>query len=245
MRRPRAALARLRRRIDAALARQLRARLRGRVGEWPRLGLEKIGTDYGGWVVPTSLIRDDWIVYDGGVGEDASFARGLIARFGCTVQAFDPTPRAIAYAADQSAAEPRFRFMPVGLWSEDTTLRFWAPRDATHVSHSVVNLQRTSDFFEAAVRSVESLMRELGHERLDLLKLDVEGAEHVVVRSVIQAGIRPAVLAFEIDRPVGPWRLWQTVRLVMGAGYALVAVDGWNFTFVRKDVVGRAPAEAA
>src|SRR3546814_13240808 len=81
--------------------------------------------------------------------------------------------------------------MPVGLWSEDATLRFYAPRDPTHVSHSIVNLQETESYFEARCRSIASLMAELGHDRLDLLKVDVEGAEHEVIRSMLASGIRP------------------------------------------------------
>ena len=206
----------------------------------PALGLRKIGSDYGGWIVPTALVAADWVCYCGGVGEDITFDLGLIEAFGCEVHAFDPTPRAIAHAAERGADEPRFRFHPVGLWSEDTTLRFFAPRDPTHVSHSVVNLQRTSDYFEAPCRAVPGLMAELGHDRIDLLKLDVEGAEHRVVESVLGAGIRPAVLCLEIDQPVRPRALWRTVRRIRGAGYDLVAVDHWNLTFVQRDLVERA-----
>jgi FkbM family methyltransferase len=200
-----------------------------------QLGLEKLGTKYGGWLVPTALIREDWVVWDAGIGEDASFPVELIRRFGCSVDAFDPTPRAIAYVASTLADEPRFRLHEVGLWSEDTSLRFWAPRDPTHVSHSIVNLQGTRDFFEAPVRSVSSLLRELRQERIDLLKLDIEGAEHRVIESSLASGIRPRVLCTEIDRPVGPWRFWRTIRAIRKAGYRLVAVDDWNFTFVRRD----------
>ena len=36
--------------------------------------MEKLGTDYGGWYVPTNLNLDEKsIVYSGGVGEDISF----------------------------------------------------------------------------------------------------------------------------------------------------------------------------
>lgn len=224
-------------RIQATLSERLRRRF-ARSAKRPRkLGLEKIGTGYGGWVVPTALVRGDWVCYDGGVGEDASFALGLIERFGCTVDAFDPTPRAVAYVEGQFAGESRFRFRPVGLWSEDTTRRFWAPRDPSHVSHSILNLQHTDAYFEATCRSVPTLMRELGHDRIDLFKIDIEGAEHAVIRSMLDAGVRPTVLCTEIDRPVGPVRFWRTIRRVRKAGYRLAAVDGWNFTFVRKDAV--------
>jgi FkbM family methyltransferase len=223
--------------VEAALSQRLRRRYARRVRRRPELRLEKLGTAYGGWVIPTALVRPNWICYDGGVGEDASFALELISRFGCTVYAFDPTPRAIAFVRSQLAWEPRFKFMPVGLWSDDTTQRFWAPRDPSHVSHSIPNLQHTQDYFEAVCRSVASLMLELGHDHLDLFKVDVEGAEHDVIRALLDAGLRPGVLCTEIDRPVGPLRFWTTIRRIRAAGYSLVAVDDWNFTFVRADTL--------
>jgi FkbM family methyltransferase len=203
------------------------------------LRLQKIGTAYGGWVVPTALIDADWVCYCGGVGEDITFDLGLIERFGCVIRAFDPTPRAIAFIAANAAGQPRFDFHPIGLWSEDTTLRFFAPRNPAHVSHSIVNLQRTSEFFEAPCRTVPSIMRELGDGRIDLLKIDIEGAEHEVVRSMLASGIRPTVLCLEIDQPVRVRTFWATVRRIRSAGYALVDVDSWNLSFLRQDALDR------
>ncbi|HEY4190008.1 MAG TPA: FkbM family methyltransferase, partial [Candidatus Limnocylindrales bacterium] len=235
----------LRRRLDRRVLAMARSRLLRHPTPSPLLGLERIGTDYGGWIVPTALITKDWVCYCGGVGEDITFDLGLIERFGCTVNAFDPTPRAIAHVEANAAGESRFRFLPVGLWSEDTTLQFFAPRDPTHVSHSVVNLQRTETSFDAPVRSIPSLMHELGHRRIDLLKIDIEGAEHRVVAAMLDAGIRPGVLCLEIDQPVSALRFWRTVRRIRSAGYTLVADDRWNFTFMRRDLVAahaRVPA---
>ncbi len=217
-----------------ALRRVRRSVIRS-VRERPDLGLEKIGTTYGGWIVPTVLIGPAWRCYDGGVGEDVSFDLGVIERFGCDVFAFDPTPRAIAYAEPIASREAHFRFRPVGLWSSNTVMKFYRPRDPAHVSHSVVNLQHTSEWFEAAVVSIESIMAELGHTSIDLLKLDIEGAEHKVIAATLRAGILPQVLCFEVDQPVSAYRFWSTIRRVLGRGYDLVAVDGWNFTFVRRD----------
>jgi FkbM family methyltransferase len=216
---------------------RLHRRLGRDVRPHPSLGLERIGTPYGGWIVPTALIDGTWLCYCGGAGEDVSFDLGMIERFGCRVFAFDPTPRAIAFAEPIAAKEPRFRFLPVGLWSEDATLRFYAPRDPSHVSHSALNLQGTDTYFEAACRSIPALMEELGHDRLDLVKLDIEGAEHRVLASMLDAGIRPRVICTEIDQPVTPLQLWRTVRRVRRAGYELVALDAWNLTFLRADIL--------
>ena len=220
-------------RARARLVRRARRWAEGPIHARPELGLEKIGTDYGGWIVPTALVRPGWRCYNGGVGEDVSFDLGLIERFGCEVFAFDPTPRAIVYAEPIAAREPRFHFLPVGLWSTDAVMKFWAPRNPTHVSHSALNLQRTHEWFEAQCRSVPSLMAELGHDAVDLMKVDIEGAEHTVLASVLASGVKPTVLCFEIDQPVGPLDFWRTLRRVRAHGYELVAIDSWNYTFLK------------
>ena len=56
--------------------------------------LEKIGTNYGGWISPMDLIKKQSTCYCVGVGEDTSFDLGIIRLFGCQVYAFDPMPRA-------------------------------------------------------------------------------------------------------------------------------------------------------
>ena len=200
---------------DMVRARSLRARLNRRaLGATRRISLrhaapstslrlEKIGSDYGGWIVPTRGHRR--ALGRATAAASARTSRSTWAsseRFGCTVSRLRPDAAGDRVRRRAGGDEPRFDFHPVGLWSEDTTLRFFAPRDPAHVSHSVVNLQRTEEYFEAPCRSVPSLMHELGHDRIDLLKLDIEGAEHRVIESMLAAGIRPVVLCIG-DRPAG------------------------------------------
>src|SRR3546814_11755001 len=87
-----------------------------------------------------------------------------------------------------------------------------------------------------------ALMTELGHDRLDLLKVDVEGAEHEVIRSMLASGIRPTVLCMEFDQPAPCQRIATTVRRIRKAGFRLVSVDGWNFNFVQDQALVPQPA---
>lgn len=198
-----------------------------------RADSERLGSTYGGWIVPVNLLSQGSICWCAGVGEDITFDLAMIERFGCNVWAFDPTPRAVCHVTSHAAHEPRYHFVPVGLWSEDATMRFFAPRNADYVSHSIVNLQGTKDGFDAPCRSVATLMKELGHERIDLLKLDVEGAEYAVLESLDYNEIRPRILCVEFDQPSSLRKILAASRGLMASGYELVAVDGWNFTFVR------------
>jgi FkbM family methyltransferase len=211
--------------IDRFLARAIRP---------PEIAtFQKLGSDYGGWVVPTSILAREWICYCGGVGEDITFDLELIRRYGCEVFAFDPTPRAAAHVRATAAAEKRYHFLPVGLWSDDRELRFYAPRNREHVSHSIVNLQGTHDFFTARCRPIVALMRDLGHSRIDLLKLDIEGAQHEVLRGMLRDHVHPRVICVEFDQPDTLLRMYRSYRRLRRADYVLAVRDGWNLTFIQ------------
>ena len=195
--------------------------------------LVRIGSDYGGWWVPGDLLGPDSICYLGGVGTDITFDVGLIERYGCHVWGIDPTPKSVDWVAGQTLDE-RFTMVPVGFAGEPGTLRFYVPEDPGHVSHSIKNLQHTEAYFEARVVTVAGLMAELGHDRVDLLKLDIEGAEHDTIRALLRDGLRPAVLCVEFDQPEPLAWGRETTRELRAAGYDLVKVDGFNLTFVQR-----------
>jgi FkbM family methyltransferase len=194
--------------------------------------LEKLGTDYGGWVIPVDHIRADTVCYCGGVGEDISFDLALIERFGCSVFAFDPTPRAIVFV-EKSAPPEEFHFFPWGLWNREAVLKFYEPADPAHVSHSVVNLEGTSGYFEAACKPVSAIARELGHSAIGLLKIDIEGAGFAVIRDLIEHDILPDIICVEFDQPCSPLRIRRAVRQLEQSGLELVSIDLWNYTFVK------------
>ena len=63
----------------------------------PGVGVERIGSVYGGgWVVPDRLDSSS-LVLSFGIGEDITFDAMLIERTGCRVVGFDPTPRSAAW----------------------------------------------------------------------------------------------------------------------------------------------------
>lgn len=200
----------------------------------PSTDLIRLGTQAGGWVIPVDVVDRKSICYCAGVGEDISFDLALIEHYGCQVYAFDPTPRAISYVHRVVGRNPQYMFHDIGVWSTDTVLRFYAPRNPVHVSHSIMNLQRSTTYFEAPCRRLSTIMRGFGHTRIDLLKLDIEGAEHAVVGNMLDEGVPVRVLCLEFDQPVGARAMWRTLRRLTSAGYRLVCADGWNCTFIRR-----------
>jgi hypothetical protein len=52
------------------------------------------------------------------------------------------------------------------------------PRNAAHVSYSLTDQQRSGKAITVEGRTLRSIMTELGHGWVDLLKLDIEGPEY-------------------------------------------------------------------
>ena len=196
-----------------------------------KVPLVRIGSVYGGWWVPTSALRVGQVAYCIGAGEDITFDVGLLDA-GCLVRTCDPTPRAVLHVKRDGPDHPNFRFAPLAVWSKDQALRFFEPRDPLHVSHSALNLQHTDSYIEVEARSLQGLLSHFGDQRMDLLKLDIEGAEHEVLASLSGLECLPATLCVEFDK-VRPFRellrTWRTLRRV---GYKACKAERLNVLFL-------------
>ena len=224
--------------------------------------LIRLGTQYGGWLLPADVALDaSSICYLAGAGEDISFDCALVERYGCRARIIDPTPRAVAHfeALTQAVrngtrlaingradafyeispeAFSRLSFHAVGLSDQDAVLKFFMPKNPAHVSCSTVNLQKTDTFFTAQCHRVATVMGQLGDTHLDLLKMDIEGAEYAVIRDIVSSKILPRILLIEFDEVHSPQdraaadRIRHHVGLLHDAGMRCIAVDGCNATFV-------------
>ena len=192
----------------------------------------------GGWTVPAEAIAPGAICYCAGVGEDVSFDLALIEKHACEVFSFDPTPRSIEFVGNEVDADPRFHFLPYGIWSEDRTMTFHQPEEGL-MFHSLTSDADASSQFDAECKRLATLMRELGHDHIDLLKLDIEGAEYDVVDDLVTSGIRPRVLCVEFHgvarMDASMWRLRRSLRALAQTGYRIVHIEHLNFTFLRAD----------
>ena len=234
-----------------------------------RPSLRRLGSHYGGWTFePSSDLKGATIV-SCGLGEDASFDVEFAAAFNARVILVDPTPRAIVHFTEirsrmgqaptegyskggkQPAAAYDMRALganslvlePSALWIENTRLKFYAPQNLAHVSHSIVNLHNSSSesagYIEVSAITLETLMEKHGLEAIPLMKLDIEGAEGKVIESALQRGICPRQLLVEFDEMNLPSdrskkTVEETDRRLREAGYTCGNFDGMsNFLYIR------------
>jgi len=201
------------------------------------LKLQRLGTDYGGWTVPVDFLNENSIAYCAGVGVDATFDFALVKEFKCNVFSFDPTPKAINYMDRADYDHSKLRFLPIGLWDEDTELRFYSPANPQETSHSVFDLHGTGKYFTAKCRKLATIMKELGHDHIDLLKLDIEGAWRNVIKDIVNDKIAIKVLCVELDSPTTIFRVLKVNRMLGSIGFELVHFEKDNYLFVRKSLL--------
>jgi FkbM family methyltransferase len=185
-------------------------------------------------LLPAGVITPQWRCYCAGVGEDIRFERHLAERLGAQVWSFDPTPRSIDFMSRSDHDRAKLHFLPMGLWKEDVTLRFHAPANPNHVSHSVMEEQGGSAHFDAVCRSVPSVMREHGHDAIDLLKMNIEGAEHVVLDHVLAAGLRPRVITLTWEGDDAFRKAIRWTKRLRAEGYRFLGRRAWFFTYVAR-----------
>ena len=183
--------------------------------------LERFGSEYGGYYLDPAHIDQNSIVYSLGVGEDISFDLALIERFGVHVHAFDPTPRVSEWHKSQSVPK-LFQFHNVGIADFDGEADFHLPPRMDFVSHSIVPAREYStETIRVPVIRLSTAMQTLGHERIDLLKLDIEGAEYGVIEDFVREGTRVEQILIEFHHrlsSVGTRKTRRALQLLESRG---------------------------
>ena len=156
-----------------------------------QLGIEPVscktsalyGGDHG-WVVDESLLNRESVIYSVGVGSNIDFDLELINSFGATVHAFDPTPRSIEWVKNQQLPK-HFIFHPFGLSAENGHMDFFPPSKASSTHFSPIDRYGdTNNVVRAPVKDIDTIASELNHKEVDLLKMDIEGAEYEVIEAL-------------------------------------------------------------
>lgn len=214
------------------------------VGREPRFTADSDASavQAGGWRYHPEGLGKDSIVYSLGVGEDVDFDLHLIACFGLTVHAFDPTPSTVDWIARRSLPEG-FRFHPWAVAAEDGVLRLY-PRirrdgSRSQVMYTMVAEDGSRDAcIEVPAFCLDSIARKLGHARIDLLKMDVEGAEYEVLDNLLESAVKPDQLLVEFHHRfagIGPAKTVDVIARLRRDGYRIFAISetGREFSFMR------------
>jgi FkbM family methyltransferase len=192
------------------------------------------------WCICPDGLGPRSVLYSFGVGEEISFDLAMIERFGLTVHAFDPTPRSVEWLQRQRLPG-RFLFHPYGLAKVNGELKLYTPENPRHVSYSVVPEPGwTSNPIAMPVHRLDTVAEMLGHRKLDILKMDIEGAEYEVIEDLARSKVEVSQLLVEFHhihkKRVTKQATAKAIRQLNELGYRVfyISVSGAEYSFIRQ-----------
>ena len=123
------------------------------------------------------------------------------------------------------------------LWNKNEKLRFFSPSNPQHVSHSIINYQNqyreNTNFIEVDSITIDNLLDQLNlkKEDINLIKLDIEGAEIEFLVDCFSKGFRPRQILVEFDELNFPSRrsfkrVTYINQILINNNYQLIKKDG-------------------
>lgn len=134
------------------------------------------------------------------------------------------------------------------LYKKDgVTIKFYPPKNPEHVSHSISNWQKgesdSNKSIEVETITVKKLMEEHALDKLELIKLDIEGAENQVLPSLIKNKIYPDQILVEFDELhtdsfISYFKALVIILRLLYKKYVLIKTSKFpDMLFVKKEIL--------
>jgi len=221
------------------LLRNIRNRLRRRLDHlWTRSDGEVaiIGTG-SPWAIKADLLAAGAVVISGGVGKDVSFERELVEKYGCTVFLFDPSPTGLATMSSAHNQHERMKYFSLGLAADVGTLAFSLPQNPDEGSFTLQRAAVKTGVTEFQCTTLSGFAKAEGLQRIDILKLDIEGFEYAVLKNVLASGPPSTQICVEFHHFMPGIGIWQTLLCMWRLrrnGCRLVSKNMCDYLFVAR-----------
>ena len=184
------------------------------------------------WVISPPRLPEKPLVYSLGLSENLSFDLGMIQQYGAKVHGFDPTIESQRFIA-KSHLPTDFHYHSLAVAGHDGQLDLYERMGKG-------GRKKGACFLRASCKKVSTLVQELGHSRLDILKVDVEGSEYSILEDVCLRGIHASQIAVEFHHRFEEVGLSATIRshkMLLRHGYQLAYISDWaeEFLYIKGD----------
>ncbi|MGI8756743.1 MAG: FkbM family methyltransferase, partial [Acidimicrobiales bacterium] len=148
---------------------------------------------------------------------DAGAFRGRVAQtfqdlYGCRIYAYEPNPDFYAELAGSFTDNSAVTTFPYGLGASDAVL----PMQVLGLGSTVHAKADGAQTVDVQIRDVATALEELGHERIDYVKINIEGAEYDLLERLLATGwnrrIRYLLIQFHEWYPNAHVRRWRIRR---------------------------------
>lgn len=228
--------------------RKLKLNLKQIIGTEPKFttDINLITQSYPGWVIVPGIIHDNDIVFSVGICNDIGFELGIIEQHNLQIFAFDPTPYSVQWIKKQKLP-PEFHFYPWAAAGKDDKL-FLYPRITKHGKASELLYtfhkqdEHRNDGVVVEALTIESMANKLGLKKIDILKLDIEGAEYEVFDNLLSTSLRPKQILVEFHhrfKGIGKEKTIKAINSLHEKGYLIahISVTGREICFVHQSAI--------
>lgn len=198
-----------------------------------------LGNEGARWTICNEPINSNSIIYSVGVGTDISFDLALISNYHVTIHAFDPTPKSIDWVKSQSVPK-EFILHEYGLANYDGKANFDPPENPLHISHKIISGGASNNkSIEVEVAKLSTIMKKLNHQHIDILKMDIEGAEYDVIDDIVNSNINITQLLIEFHHRFTSITIKKTkdaIKKLNLHGYKVfdVSPNGEEYSFIKR-----------
>ena len=155
----------------------------------------------GNYLIKENLLNSKSIIYSFGIGENLGFEKKIADTFKCSVYCFDPTSLAKNFMEKEKYNKTLIIFQPYGIWNVDGKIKFFY-QDENNLNNSggsITNLFETNKYDLLECFKLSTLMKKNNHNKVDVVKLDIEGASIEVIHDFMNENINPNQIVVEFE----------------------------------------------
>lgn len=164
------------------------------------------------------------LVFDLG-GFEGQWASDLFARYGCSIWVFEAAPEFSRAVVHRFAHNPRIRVFPFGLGERTKEMTLSLDGDASS------GYMAGSTTTEARIIAASEFLSEHRVERIDLMKVNIEGAEYDLLDHLLETGWTSRIVDLQVqfhDFVPGAEARMRAIQRRLSATHELT----WQYEFV-------------
>ena len=230
-----------------------------------------LGSKYGGWSFLNLKNLKNGNIISAGLGEDASFDIEIAKKYDCNIIFIDPTPRAIdhfnllrnnlgkkktmdypsnsgkmpleSYNLENINSNKIFLIEKALADKNNEILKFFKPKNSNFVSHSAV-IKKSNEFVEVKSINLTEVIKKYNINKINILKMDIEGSEISVLKSMIISNIFPDQICVEIEilqnfsfKNLKVFNEINDILYNNSYYFVFTRMNFPNFLYIRKDLI--------